>query len=177
MATRPFRAAIQLRASKIFQEASAMSQLSIRLEGYPEKVQRIADTLDSAFPDMLAWEPSEDPADGATIKIEGLEKPLPPVQAPQTNPTTKRRPAALPWHTASDASVVWVPTDRKMFSLARRKPETILAAVAPLGGNKQISVVSRSRFRHYTRLPKDERVRSPPSSSMRSRSRFPASGV
>ena len=114
-----------------------MSQLSIRLEGYPEKVQRIADTLDSAFPDMLAWEPSEDPTDGATIKIEGLEKPLPPVQAPQTNPTTKLRPAALPWHTAGDASVVRVTTDRRMLSLARRESETVRAAVAPLGGNKR----------------------------------------
>ncbi len=53
-----------------------MSELSIKLEGFPEKVQRIADALDEAFPGMVAWVQSQDDvADDVTIKIEGYEVP------------------------------------------------------------------------------------------------------
>ena len=89
-----------------------MSQLSIRLEGYPEKVQRIADTLDDAFPDMLAWEPSEDTTEGATIKIEGLEKPLMPVQALQTKSQLQAATSDPSRRTADDAFFVRGATDR-----------------------------------------------------------------
>ena len=121
-----------------------MSQLSIRLEGYPEKVQLIADALDDAFPGMVAWDVSEDLTDGITVKIEGLEKPVLPVQAPQTNPTTEQRLAALPWHASGDAGFVRVTADRMMMPPARIDPETTLAAVAPSGGSKRGVVIAIS---------------------------------
>ncbi len=54
---------------------SAMSELSIRLEGFPEEVLRIADVLEEAFPGLLAWVQSRDVPVDATIKIEGYKVP------------------------------------------------------------------------------------------------------
>jgi len=59
-----------------------MSDLSIKLEGYPEKVQRIADVLEKSFPGMLIWVLSEDTTDGIRIAIEGFELPTQAKQAP-----------------------------------------------------------------------------------------------
>ena len=60
-----------------------MPELSIKLEGYPEKVQRIADTIDAAFPDLLAWILCPEDTDGISIKIQGYELPVMPMQAPR----------------------------------------------------------------------------------------------
>jgi TolB-like protein len=120
-----------------------MSQLSIRLEGYPEKVQRIADALDAAFPGMVDWDLSENLTEGTTIKIEGVEKPAMPVQA-QTGPKTELRLAALPSHTLADAGSIWVTADRILMSPARINPETTVAAIAPSGGSKRGTVIAIS---------------------------------
>ena len=58
-----------------------MSDLSIKLEGYPENVQRIADVIDAAFPGLLVWVQSAEPSGNITIKIEGYEIPKMPVHA------------------------------------------------------------------------------------------------
>jgi len=60
-----------------------MSELSIKLEGFPEKVQRIADVLEEAFPDMFIWVQSQELTDGISIKIDGYEMPAMPTQAPR----------------------------------------------------------------------------------------------
>ena len=52
-----------------------MSGVSIKLEGFPEDIQRIADVLEEAFPGMMTWVLSEDFADNGTIRIEGYEIP------------------------------------------------------------------------------------------------------
>ena len=75
-----------------------MSLLAIRLEGYPEKVQRIADAVDDAFPGMVAWDQSENLPDGATIRIEGIERPAMPVHAPRNAFVVQR-----PWHRGDPA--------------------------------------------------------------------------
>lgn len=63
-----------------------MSELSIKLEGFPEKVQRIADALEEVFPGMVAWvQSADDDADGITIKIEGYEVPRMPMQKLRRN--------------------------------------------------------------------------------------------
>ncbi len=58
-----------------------MSELSIQLEGFPEKVQRIADALEEAFPGMVVWVQSEGVPDGNAVKIEGYEAPSMPMRA------------------------------------------------------------------------------------------------
>ncbi|MDT7953574.1 MAG: hypothetical protein RQ966_18905 [Acetobacteraceae bacterium] len=50
-----------------------MSELSITLEGLPEKVQLVADTIDTALPGMMAWDLPDDSPRGITVRIEGLE--------------------------------------------------------------------------------------------------------
>ncbi len=50
-----------------------MCELSIKLEGFPEKIQRIADAIEDAFPGLIAWTPSDEVAETATIRIEGVE--------------------------------------------------------------------------------------------------------
>ena len=60
-----------------------MSELSIKLEGYPEKVQRVADAIDAAFPDLMAWVSCSEDTDSISIKIEGYELPVMPMQAPR----------------------------------------------------------------------------------------------
>lgn len=60
---------------------SVMSDLSIKLQGYPENVQRIADVIDAAFPGLLVWVQSAEPAGNITIKIEGYEIPKMPAHA------------------------------------------------------------------------------------------------
>ncbi len=62
-----------------------MSELSIILEGLPEKVQRIADAIEDAFPDLVAWVQSDDETGDITIKIEGYEVPRMPVLAITTD--------------------------------------------------------------------------------------------
>ena len=52
-----------------------MSELSIKLEGFPEKVQRIADALENTFPGMFEWVLSPDAKCDVTIQIEGFEVP------------------------------------------------------------------------------------------------------
>ena len=52
-----------------------MSDLSIKLEDYPENVQQIADVIDAAFPGLLVWVQSAEPIVGITIKIEGYKVP------------------------------------------------------------------------------------------------------
>ena len=121
-----------------------MSQLSIKLEGYPEKVQRIADALDDAFPGTVAWSLSEDLTNGTTIKIEGLERPLRPAQALQTGRTTERQLTTLSSYTSSDAGFVQDKADRMMMSPARVDPVTTLAAVALSGGSKRGVVIEIS---------------------------------
>ena len=61
-----------------------MPELSIKLEGYPEKVQRVADAIDAAFPDLMAWISCPEDTDGVSIKIEGYELPVMPMRAPRT---------------------------------------------------------------------------------------------
>lgn len=52
-----------------------MSKLIIKVEGFPEMVQRVADVLDAAFPGVVAWTRSEgnesDEIEEFVIKIEG----------------------------------------------------------------------------------------------------------
>ena len=57
-----------------------MSEFSVKLHGYPEKVQLIADALEEAFPGTFAWTQSEDEADGIAIKIDGYEIPSKPLR-------------------------------------------------------------------------------------------------
>ncbi len=52
-----------------------MSKLSIKLEGYPEKVQRIADALEDTFPGLICWVQTFDRCKDVTIAIEGYENP------------------------------------------------------------------------------------------------------
>lgn len=52
-----------------------MSELCIKVEGYPEKAQRIADAIDEALPGMLAWALSQDSTDDVVTKLEGYEVP------------------------------------------------------------------------------------------------------
>jgi len=61
-----------------------MPELAIKLEGYPEKVQRVADAIDAAFPDLMAWISCPEDTDGISIRIEGYELPIMPVQASRT---------------------------------------------------------------------------------------------
>jgi hypothetical protein len=58
-----------------------MSDLSIRIEGLPETVQRIADALDEAFPGQIAWTQTADYGKEITIAIEGFEMPSKPIQS------------------------------------------------------------------------------------------------
>ena len=60
-----------------------MCGLSIKLEGFPEQVQRIADVLDEAFPGMMVWVQADDDTDGIAVKIEGFENPVMPMQVPR----------------------------------------------------------------------------------------------
>ena len=60
-----------------------MPELSISLEGYPEKVQRVADAIDAAFPDLMAWISCPEDTDGISIKIQGYELPVMPMKAPK----------------------------------------------------------------------------------------------
>ncbi len=60
-----------------------MSGLSIKLEGFPEKVQRVADVLEEAFPGIFVWVQSQELTDGIMIKIDGYEMPTVPTQAPK----------------------------------------------------------------------------------------------
>ncbi len=52
-----------------------MPNLRVTLEGYPEKVQRIADVIEVSFPSVLAWVQADCRSDIA-IKIEGYEIPV-----------------------------------------------------------------------------------------------------
>ena len=61
-----------------------MPDLSIKLEGYPEKVQRVADAIDAAFPDLMAWISCPEDTDGISIRIEGYELPVMPMREPRT---------------------------------------------------------------------------------------------
>ncbi|RYF13315.1 MAG: hypothetical protein EOO77_15735 [Oxalobacteraceae bacterium] len=58
-----------------------MHELAIKLEGYPEKVQRVADAIDAAFPDLMAWISCPEDTDGISIIIQGYELPVMPVRA------------------------------------------------------------------------------------------------
>ena len=60
-----------------------MSDLAITLQGYPEKVQQLADALEDAFPGLIIWVQSLDETDGAVIKIEGFEHPAMPLRLPR----------------------------------------------------------------------------------------------
>lgn len=51
-----------------------MHELVIKLEGFPETVQHIADVIDDAFPSRIAWIQAAD-AGTLTIKVEGYEMP------------------------------------------------------------------------------------------------------
>jgi hypothetical protein len=57
-----------------------MSELSIKIEGYPERVQRIADAIENIYPDMLVWVMSDEETGATTVKIEGYEMPSMPIQ-------------------------------------------------------------------------------------------------
>jgi len=59
-----------------------MSGLCIKLEGYPEEVQRVADALEKSFPGMLVWVLSDDTTDGIRIAVEGFELPTQAKRAP-----------------------------------------------------------------------------------------------
>ena len=60
-----------------------MAELSIKLEGYPEKVQRVADAIDAAFPDLMVWTSCPEDTDGISIGIQGYELPVMPMRAPR----------------------------------------------------------------------------------------------
>ena len=55
-----------------------MHELVIKLEGFPETVQHIADVIDDAFPGKFAWIQAVDYAEILTIKVEGYEVPCMP---------------------------------------------------------------------------------------------------
>ncbi len=44
---------------------------SIILSGYPERVQRVADALDGAFPDLIKWLEFAAPCGTEAITLEG----------------------------------------------------------------------------------------------------------
>ena len=48
-----------------------MSALLIVLRGYPERVQQIADAIDSALPGTVSWVQVDSVFDGVSIQIEG----------------------------------------------------------------------------------------------------------
>ena len=56
-----------------------MTGLLITVEGFPEKVQRVADAIEDAFPGTFAWVSSLDCRGATVIKIEGREYPLTPL--------------------------------------------------------------------------------------------------
>ncbi len=62
-----------------------MSELSIRLEGFPEKVQRVADAIEDSFPGLISWVQGFDATGDLTIIIEGFENPSMPLQRPRLN--------------------------------------------------------------------------------------------
>lgn len=57
----------------------SLSDLSIKLEELPEKVQQIADVIDEAFPGLIVWVQATDGIGDVTIKIEGYERPSMPM--------------------------------------------------------------------------------------------------
>ena len=60
-------------------KGDSLSNLSIKLEGYPEKVQQIANVIDEALPGLIVWAQAADYGGVFTIKIEGYEVPSMPV--------------------------------------------------------------------------------------------------
>lgn len=62
-----------------------MSGLYIQLEGYPEKIQLIADALEEAFPGLIDWVSSGHNTGSTTIKIEGYEIPFTSFQTQRKN--------------------------------------------------------------------------------------------
>lgn len=50
-----------------------MSNLAIKIEGLPERVQGMADAIEAAFPGRMVWVQSTETSRRDTIKIEGIE--------------------------------------------------------------------------------------------------------
>lgn len=51
----------------------SMSNLTIKIEGLPERVQRLADAIEQALPGKMIWVQSAETTRHDTIKIEGIE--------------------------------------------------------------------------------------------------------
>lgn len=52
-----------------------MHELVIKIEGFPETVQHIADVIDDAFPGKFVWTQAEDYSGIVIIRIEGYVMP------------------------------------------------------------------------------------------------------
>jgi hypothetical protein len=60
-----------------------MSELYIKLEGYPEKVQRAADAIEAAFPELISWIQARGASQEITIAIKGHDRPVRLCQRPK----------------------------------------------------------------------------------------------
>lgn len=107
-----------------------MSDLSIKLEGFPEKVQRIADVLEEAFPGRMTWVQSQD----VTIKVEGYKVPVMPMRA------SRCKLSKYPGETAPSPAFIAAQPAFAGASGGSFLPDPALLSRAPARSQKSVSV-------------------------------------